>query len=70
MPDGHERFKQTTAGCHTSALGELFIPDERRKAQGGIKKMIKFTDLVLGGGRFLGARQRRYGTLVVILPLW
>jgi hypothetical protein len=24
MPGGHERFKNTT-GCHTSALGELFI---------------------------------------------
>jgi hypothetical protein len=47
MPDGHERFKQTTAGCHTSALGELFIPDECGKAQGGIYKMIEFTNLVL-----------------------
>ena len=25
-----------TTGCHTSALGELFIPDEREKLQGGI----------------------------------
>jgi hypothetical protein len=33
MPDGRERFKQNTTGCHTSALGGLFIADERRFVQ-------------------------------------
>jgi hypothetical protein len=33
MPDGHESFKQTTTGCHTSALGGLFIADEQETLQ-------------------------------------
>jgi hypothetical protein len=46
MPGGHERFKQTTTGCHTSALGELFIPDESEKLQAAILKLPEFTGLV------------------------
>jgi hypothetical protein len=34
------------AGGHTSALGELFIADERKKAQGAICRSAKFISLV------------------------
>jgi hypothetical protein len=46
---------QNTTGCHTSALGELFIPDESGKAQGGIDFFEEgFTELVLGSLLFAG----------------
>jgi hypothetical protein len=37
MPGGHERFKNTT-GCHTSALGELFISRPAKKCKGEFEK--------------------------------
>ena len=46
MPGGHERFKQTTTGCHTSALGELFIADECRFVQQKVCVEMKFINLV------------------------
>src|SRR3954452_7639075 len=37
MPGCHERFKNTT-GCHTSALGELFISRLAKKCKGVFEK--------------------------------
>jgi hypothetical protein len=46
MPGGYERFKQNTTGCHTSALGELFIADECRSVQQKVCVGVRFTNLV------------------------
>jgi hypothetical protein len=39
MPGGHERFKNTT-GCHTSALGELFISRPAQKCKGEFEECV------------------------------
>jgi hypothetical protein len=44
MPGGHERFKNTT-GCHTSALGELFISRPAQKCKGVFEESDKFIEL-------------------------
>jgi hypothetical protein len=44
MPGGHERFKNTT-GCHTSALGELFISRPMQKCKGEFEQSDKFIEL-------------------------
>jgi hypothetical protein len=46
MPDSRRELQQIIPASHTSALGELFIADEREGAQGGIEKMLGVTGLV------------------------
>ncbi len=57
MPDAHESCKKRPAS-HTHALGELFIPDELEKVQGGSEKIARrFTKLMPETPRLLASEE-------------
>ena len=67
MPDEHESCNKYDRLSHTSALGELFIADESKKAQEEIQKSCVFRNGKAGEGIDETARGGSLGSRGLVL---